>query len=60
MLILLLFIVFLSAKSSNVDFIEEKGVVIVGETTYHAAMIEYNHLLYFYHNHKNNDSNVYY
>jgi hypothetical protein len=41
-----------------VDFIEEKGVVIVGEKSYHAALIEYRHLLFFYHNFKINESNV--
>jgi hypothetical protein len=43
---------------AKVDFIEERGVVIVGEKTYHAALIEFNHLLFFYHNYKVNESNV--
>jgi hypothetical protein len=40
------------------EFDEERGVIIVGEKTYHGGMLEFNNILYFYHNHLNNDSIV--
>lgn len=39
MLIIFILLCIISLIARHVDFIEEKGVVIVGEKTYHAALI---------------------